>query len=101
MKSSSNTRKPRRSHKERIKTWKIDIPVLRAEGLKNSQVKEEEEVRYNMKELWEGTYYIEKRLDKETYIVYDDKGNKDLLHGNRLVYYRQVDRMIPQVNVVC
>ncbi|OMH79371.1 hypothetical protein AX774_g7215 [Zancudomyces culisetae] len=108
--------------KNRIQLIKEDLPQIRELGIKGSvKAKKYDEVRYNRKveiynfkigdfvlklieyeqakleRVWEGPYKVENRLDKGTYIISDQFGNRDLVHGDILKQYNTSTYMIPEV----
>ncbi|OMH79079.1 Retrovirus-related Pol polyprotein from transposon [Zancudomyces culisetae] len=107
----------------RIKVINDNIPELRKlaiENIKNAKINDEvtynkkvTEINFNIGELvlkkvefdrpkleriWEGPYKIERRLDKGAYIISDNEGNRDLVHGDRLKRYNLKEGMIPDVS---
>ncbi|PWA01420.1 hypothetical protein BB558_002484 [Smittium angustum] len=91
---------------ERIEFIKTDLPELRNAGISRMvEVKQREKEVYDksvqskLEELWEGPYRILKKLDKGTYIIEDEEGNRDLVHGDRLKLFYKNKEMIPEVGI--
>ncbi|OMJ26285.1 Transposon Ty3-G Gag-Pol polyprotein [Smittium culicis] len=106
---------------ERYQSWMFKFPQIRAEGLANIIAnKEKVSEKYNIgvnkreystgqkvlkkvdsgnkfEELWEGPYNIDIRLQKGAYIISDSAGNRDIVHGDRLIEYKRSEKMVPEV----
>ncbi|OMJ11773.1 Gag-Pol polyprotein [Smittium culicis] len=54
-------------------------------------------VQTKFQPLWEGPYKIIHVYQKGTYIIEDSTGKRDLVHGDRLKYYHESRRMVPEI----
>ncbi|OMH80180.1 Retrovirus-related Pol polyprotein from transposon [Zancudomyces culisetae] len=110
--------------KERIENIKTDIEELRGIGLENSiKAKEKAKIIYDkrvvefrfkvndlvmkaneqqlskLERLWEGPYKVERVLRYGTYVISDNEGNRDLVHGDMLKAFHYSQFMVPEVSV--